>query len=71
MVCKKCKHTNVTVQTVSEVKKRGFLKILLYIFLALTIVGLIFIVVPMMRGQKTQTVKYCVCNDCGYSWKIR
>jgi predicted Zn-ribbon and HTH transcriptional regulator len=68
MRCPKCQSENVNVQAVAEIKKRGCLTTLIYIVLACTIVGLI-IVIPLIRGQKSKTKTYAICQNCGYKWK--
>lgn len=55
----------MTIQTVSESRKSGCGTILLYVILALTILGLL-IVIPLMLRKKTETVTYAVCQQCGY-----
>lgn len=65
--CPNCKSDNVSVQMVSEQQRRGCLTVLLYIFLACTIIGLILLI-PLLRGQKSKTNKYYVCQNCGHSW---
>lgn len=67
--CPHCKGTNIQYQTVTESRKAGFLTILLYIFLACTVLGLL-IVIPLLLRKKTETVTYAVCQDCGKRWKI-
>lgn len=69
--CPRCGSTNVSVQKVSEMKKRGCLSILLLILLALTIVGIpIVIIWVILRGRKTVTKTYAVCQTCGHSWTV-
>ena len=70
MTCPKCKSENVQVQTISESRKSGCMTILLYIFLACTILG-IFILIPLLLRRKTETVTYAVCQDCGHRWKVK
>lgn len=67
--CPRCHSQNVTVQAVAETKKRGCLSILLYILLAITIIGLI-ILIPLLRGNKSKTVSYAVCQNCGHRWRV-
>ncbi len=72
--CKKCGGTNVVVQIVEKVqtKRRGCIAWMLWILLAICTLGLILII-PLITNSKTRskTVKMAVCQDCGYSWKIR
>lgn len=56
-------------QTVAEMKKRSCLGVLMMILLAITIIGLI-IVIPLLRGQRTETRTYAVCQNCGNRWVI-
>ncbi len=67
LYCPNCKSDKISVQMVSEQQRRGFLKVLLYIILACTIIGLILLI-PLLRGQKSKTKKYCVCQNCGHTW---
>lgn len=67
LICSNCHSDNIKVELISELKKRSFLSILLYIILACTIIGLILLI-PLLRGQKTKTKKYCICQNCGNSW---
>jgi len=57
-------------QTVAEMKKRSCIGVLLMIILACTIIGLI-IVIPMLRGQKSVTKTYAVCQTCGNRWVVK
>ena len=69
--CPRCGGTNVTVQTVSEMKKRGCLSILLMLLIACTIIGIPFLIIwVILRGRKTVTKKYAVCQTCGHSWTV-
>ncbi len=67
LICPNCHSDNISVQMVAEQKKRSFLTILIYILLACTVIGLI-ILIPLMRGQKSKTRKYYVCQNCGKNW---
>lgn len=67
LYCPNCKSDNVSVQLVSEQQRRGCLTVLLYIILACTIIGLILLI-PLLRGQKSKTKKYNVCQNCGHTW---
>lgn len=61
--CSKC-GGNMSVQVVTEQKNAGCFTILLYIILAITVVGLL-IVIPLALRKKTETVTYAVCQKCG------
>ena len=63
-VCPKCGGT-MAIQTISESRKAGCFTIILYILLAISILGL-FILIPLMLRRKTETVTYAVCQKCGY-----
>ncbi len=69
LVCPHCHSQNISVQAVAELKKNGCGMILLYILLACTVIGL-FLLIPIMRGQKSKTQSYAVCQSCGHRWKI-
>ena len=66
--CPKCKAHNVQFQTVSERKKTGCFKVLLYIFLAISVLGWL-ILIPICLRKKSRTVTYGVCQSCGYRWR--
>lgn len=67
--CPRC-GGNMTVQVVTEQKSAGCLTVLLYIILALTLIGLL-IVIPLALRKKTETVTYAVCQKCGYQQELR
>lgn len=67
--CPKCENNNIQYQTITEAKKTGCLTMILYILLAMSVLGLL-IVVPLMLRKKTETVTYAVCQNCGHKWKI-
>jgi len=70
MTCRKCKGENVDVQAVAEQKKRGCLTTLLYIILLFVpIIGWISLFM-LLRGQKSKTESYAVCQNCGNRWKL-
>lgn len=69
MVCPKCYSSDVNVQAISETKKRGCLGTFLWILLAICTCGLILLI-PLLRGKKSKTVQYAVCQHCGHKWKI-
>ncbi len=68
LICPKC-GGEMKVQAVAELKKTGCLTIILYILLALTIVGLL-IVIPLLARKKTKTKTYAVCQICGYKKEL-
>lgn len=58
------------VQAVSEMKKRGCLTVLLYIvLLCLPIVGWIALFM-LLRGRRSRTHAYRVCQHCGYRRRV-
>lgn len=67
--CARCKSKNIRYETVVENVPVGCFTVLLYILLAVTLLGLL-VVIPLMLHKKTRTVTYAVCQDCGYRWKI-
>lgn len=70
MVCPKCQSENVSVQAVAEQKKRGCLSVLLIIILiCIPIIGWIGLFC-LLRGKKSKTVTYAVCQKCGNRWII-
>lgn len=70
MTCQKCKGNNITYQTVSESRKVGCCTIIVYILLAISLLGWL-ILIPLLLRKKTETVTYAVCQDCGYRWRMR
>lgn len=68
-VCPKCGKT-MNVQTISEGKKAGCLTVLLYILLAITVVG-ILIIIPLALRKKDELHTYAVCQSCGYRKKLK
>lgn len=75
MRCIKCGSENITVQLINEQKKRGCLiaiisfTIKLIILCISFILWLISLLIPVKK--KIKTSKYAVCQNCGYSWKIK
>ena len=70
MTCKKCGSNNVNVQAVNELKQRGCLTTLFYlILLFIPIIGWIALVV-LLRGRKSKTESWMVCQDCGCRQKM-
>ncbi|MBQ7128581.1 MAG: hypothetical protein IJO19_01155 [Clostridia bacterium] len=69
MICPKCGSNNVNFQVVGETKKRGCLTTLLYIvLLIIPVIGWIALF-KLIRGKKSKTNSYMVCQDCGYRKK--
>lgn len=68
--CPWCGSTNVHVQAVSEVKQRGCFTVLLYlVLLCIPVVGWVALFF-LLRGRKSRTSSYAVCQNCGQSWKL-
>ena len=67
--CHACGGTDIEYQTVVEPRKASVGRIILYILLCLTILG-ILIVIPLVLRKKTETVTYAVCRDCGYRVEV-
>lgn len=63
-VCPQC-NGPMTLQTVAEREEAGCLTVLLYIILAITILG-ILVLIPVLLSNHTVTRTYAVCNHCGY-----
>lgn len=70
MSCAKCGGGNVVIQAVTETEQRGCLNILLWIILAFVTCGIIVLLVPVMRGKKSKTVSYAICQSCGYRRQV-
>ena len=81
MICLKCQSSNVNVQMVTETKMKNahhgiiwwavigwwwiFVKWLFFTLPAL----LAAIFIPRRKKVVTKTLKMCVCQNCGNSWK--
>ena len=69
MTCRKCGSSSVTIQAVSETKKRGCLITMFYLLLLLIpVIGWIALFV-LLRGKKSKTKNYAICQGCGKRWK--
>lgn len=75
VICPKCHSNNVTFQLIQEHKKRGLLAVLVTFCIKLIllfiniIIWLVSLLIP--KGKKSKTSKYAICQNCGYSWKIK
>lgn len=68
--CSKCGSDKVEVQAVAETSKRGCLAALIYIaLLCIPVIGWIALF-KLIRGKKSRTVSYAVCQSCGRRWRI-
>ena len=65
MYCPRC-GGQMQIQAVSEIKKRGCLTVLLYIFLLCVPIAGWIALFMLLRGRKSKTVNYAVCQKCGY-----
>lgn len=71
MICPKCGNDNVQMQAVAEQKKRGCLTVLLFLILiCIPILGWI-VLFSLLRGKKSKTRTYAVCQSCGNRWEIK
>lgn len=69
LVCPYCGSSNIQVQMVSENVNPGCFTILLYIFLAITLIGIpIMIIFLLLKGKKSIVRKFYVCQTCGKSF---
>lgn len=69
MTCPKCGSENVSVQAVAETQKRGCFTVLLYIILfCIPVIGWIALFC-LLRGKKSKTKNYAVCQQCGNRWE--
>lgn len=69
MNCPRC-GGEMQVQAVAEIKKRGCLTVLLYIvLLCVPVIGWIALFM-LLRGKKSKTVSYRVCQACGYRVRV-
>lgn len=65
MTCARCGSPYVSVQAVSEAQPTGCMTILFYLFLFVTVLGWVVLIPILLRGKKTRTVSYSVCQSCG------
>ena len=68
--CPKCNSQNLFYQTVSERKSTGCLTILLYIFLAVSVVGWV-ILIPLLLRNPYKNATYAVCQNCGHRFRVK
>lgn len=69
MTCPKCGSENVQVQAVAELKSRGCLTVIFYIILLfIPVIGWIALIM-LLKGRKSKTKNYAVCQNCGNRWK--
>lgn len=82
MTCPKCRNNNVTVQMLQDVKIKDKHRGILYWcfvgwwwipikWLFFTLPALIIAIFkPKKKKIVTKNYKMCVCQSCGYSWKV-
>jgi len=70
MECPKCGNNDIAISTYQETKPRGCLTIVLYLLLALTLLGLLIVIPLLLRGKQSETVTTCICKKCGNKWNI-
>ncbi len=69
MRCPRCSEY-VQVQAVSEIRKRSCLTVLLYIILLFVpVIGWIALFL-LLRGKKSETRTYAICQTCGAHWRV-
>ena len=70
LICPRCQCANVQVQTVMEDEPTGAGTIILYILLAITLIGLFVLIPILLRDKKKIPVSYAVCQNCHYGWRL-
>ena len=71
LTCPRCGSHNVNLSAVAEQQKRGCLSVLLIIILLfIPIIGWIAIFM-LLRGRKSETVTYAICQSCGNRWEVK
>ena len=63
-VCPRC-GGKMLPQTVAEMKRRGCLTIIFWLLLCVISLGIIPLIF-LIRGRKSKTITYMVCQRCGY-----
>lgn len=63
-VCPRC-GGKMLPQTVAEMKRRGFFTIIFWLILCVISLGIIPLIF-LIRGRKSKTITYMVCQRCGY-----
>jgi len=62
--CKYCGSSNVRVQVVEKIKKRGIIASMIWLILAICTFGLL-IWIPLLTRKGSKTKSVIVCQDCG------
>lgn len=71
LICSRCgEEEKINLQAVAEQKKRGFISIMMWLLLAVCTLGAI-IWIPLIRGKKSKTITYAICQKCGNRWKVK
>ena len=69
MTCPKCGSENVSVQAITQIKRRSCLVSVLWILAAMCTFGIVLLLIPILRnGSKSKMKTVCVCQTCGYRW---
>jgi len=76
--CKRCGSENVNIQVASEIKRKR--KGIIYWFIIgwwLEIIMWLLFTLPWLiikifkpKKYKSKMIKYAICQNCGYSWKV-
>lgn len=69
LTCKYCGSSNVNVQAVEKMKKRGILMSLVWIILTCMTCGLVLLI-PLLTRKGSKTKSVIVCQDCGKISKV-
>ena len=69
MKCPKCHSEDVTIQAVTEKNSAGCITILIYIFLAVSVLGWL-ILIPLILRKKDKTRTVAICQNCGKTWNV-
>lgn len=63
-VCPRC-GGKMLPQTVAEMKRRNFFMVIIYILLCVSVIGIPVVIFLLLRGNKSKTQTYMVCQRCG------
>lgn len=69
LVCPNCHHSRIAFQTRMEKKETTTGMIVLYVILAITVLGL-FILIPILLTHREEPVTYAICQNCGFCWRV-
>ena len=74
--CPNCGSNNISYNLALEEQGRSvgggcFLSYIIIVFLLfISIIGWILLIAMIIEKKKTKSVTYCLCSQCGYSWKL-